>query len=96
NPSGGTAPVISNAGTITPKCSGSSIVFNATANPAGGTTFTGWTRPLNAGISQGVGTGNNGSINEILNNTTTAPVIVPYFYTLSYGNSGCITTQVVN
>jgi gliding motility-associated-like protein len=96
-PAAGTAPVINNAGTITTRCSGTSFAFNATANPAGGTTFTGWTRPLNPGISQSVGTGSNASINEILNNTTTAPVIVPYFYTLTYGGAAaCATTQVIN
>lgn len=95
NPSLGTAPVISNSATVVPRCSGSTFTFNATANPATGVTFA-WTRPVVNGISQGVNSGANNAINEVLNNTTTAPVLAYYFYTLNYSLGRCATTQVVS
>jgi hypothetical protein len=57
NLTGGTAPTISNKGTIAPKCSGASTTFTATASPSSGVTFQGWVRPNQYGIKENSSTG---------------------------------------
>ena len=93
NPAVGTAPSINNSATITPKCSGSTIAYNATASPSA--TFS-WIRPAQYGISQNSNTGNNNAINEVLNDTLSTPVSVYYFYNLTYGSGKCVNTYVVS
>lgn len=88
----GTAPNINNAATITPKCSGSTIAYNATASPSAAFS---WVRPAQYGISQNANLGNSNAINEVLNDTLSTPVSVYYFYNLTYGSGKCINTNVV-
>jgi gliding motility-associated-like protein len=97
NLTGGTAPIISNKGTIAPKCSGTSTTFTATASPSAGVTFQGWVRTNQYGIKENSSTGNSSAINETLNDTLNTPISVSYFYNLTYGTGGkCMTTEVVN
>lgn len=73
-------------------CSGS--LFNYTATTAaGGTTFT-WSRPVIQGISNAAGSGNSATINETLINTTTEPIIVVYYITMTPSNT-CPAVQEV-
>lgn len=95
NPAVGTAPTINNATTITPKCSGSTISYSATASPSSGVTFS-WVRPAQYGISQSSNLGTNNVINEVLNDTLSTPVSVYYFYNLTYGSNKCLNTYVVS
>jgi hypothetical protein len=85
-------PVFSSAGTAT-VCSG--IIFNYTPNSStGGTTYT-WSRQVLPTISNGAGAGaGTGNPAEILVNTSTTAVIVPYAYVLTAG--GCSNPQTVN
>lgn len=71
-------------------CSGTPFQYTAASN-TGGTTFT-WSRGVVAGISNPVGSGNSGSINETLINTTTSPVAVTYLVNLSPSGCGIIGT----
>jgi ribosomal protein S4E len=84
-------PVLSS--TLTPGaiCSGDTFTYTATSATSG-STFS-WTRAAVAGISQGASSGAIGSINEILTNTTTAPVNVTYEITTTA--NGCPTPQNV-
>ena len=71
-------------------CSGTPFNYSPVANVAG-TTFT-WNRALTTGISNAAASG-SGDPNEMLVNTTTAPVDVSYVYTLNSG--GCTSTTNV-
>jgi hypothetical protein len=64
-------------------CSQNSFVYTPTSGS--GNTYN-WTRPTVAGISNSPGSGSNG-ITEILENTTSSPVIVAYNYSLT--KTGC-------
>ncbi len=71
-----------NSATSATVCSGD--VFNYTATTAAAGTFTfAWTRPVVAGISNGAGSASSANVSETLINTTTAPVTVKYFFTIS-------------
>ncbi|HQQ96377.1 MAG TPA: hypothetical protein PLX35_03905, partial [Cyclobacteriaceae bacterium] len=77
-------PAISSSLSPTGICSGTSFNYTPTSTTAG-TTYA-WTRAVVGGISQGAGSG-TGAINEVLTNTTAAPVNVTYIYTLTA--NGC-------
>lgn len=69
------------------------VAFTYTATTATtGTTFA-WTRAAVSGISNATATGTGASINETLNNTTTAPIVVNYLITLTA--NGCNNTQTL-
>ncbi len=65
-------------------CSGAPVNYTLTATPPGA--IDSWYRPGVVGISQSIGTG-SGNINESLTNTTSGPVNVIYYLTLSA--NGC-------
>jgi len=71
-------------------CTNSSFSYSPTSATAG-TTFA-WNRAVVAGISNPSASGNNNP-NESLINTTTNPISVSYFYTLTA--NGCTNTQNV-
>ena len=78
---------------LTPSAVCSNTLFSYIAvSSITGTTLT-WVRSVVAGISNPAGSG-TGNINEILINTTSSNVTVPYVYTLTVG--GCINTVTVN
>jgi PKD-like domain/Bacterial Ig-like domain (group 2) len=66
-------------------CSGSTFTYSATGTPTGAS-FT-WSRAVVPGISQGVSTGANGNISEVLTNTTNSNVSVTYVFTVAA--NGC-------
>lgn len=72
-------------------CSGT--VFNYTPASATGSTSFSWSRAVLAAISNGAASGINNPA-EVLVNTTTNSVIVPYAYTLTA--NGCSNPQTVN
>jgi gliding motility-associated-like protein len=95
NPSATAAPTISNASTITDKCSNTTVSFTASASGVSATNFA-WTRPVTYGISQPAYTATNTNvISETLNNTNTTQVPVNYFFTMNYAGGACQTTQAV-
>ena len=61
-------------------CGGEVFSYEPTSS-TGGTTFS-WTRPAVSGISNPAASG-TGNPNEVLNNTTSNPVAVTYYYTLT-------------
>lgn len=71
-------------------CSGASFGYTPTSGTSG-TTFS-WSRASVTGISNANSSG-SGSINEILTNTTTAPINVVYVYVLT--SDGCTNSQNV-
>lgn len=75
-----------------PICSAISQNYSALSNIAG-TSIT-WTRSSVTGISNTAGAGTT-SVIEALINTTTAPITVPYLFTLSTPSS-CVSTQTIN
>jgi hypothetical protein len=77
-------PVLTSTLTPPAVCNNSVFAYTPTASVSG-TTFT-WSRAVVSGISNPASTG-TGSINEVLTNTTTAPVNVIYVYRLS--SNGC-------
>ncbi len=83
-------PVLST--TLTPPaiCSSSAFTYNPVSTPAG--TYL-WSRALVAGISNAAASGSNNP-NEVLFNTTAAPVTVNYVYSLSA--NGCTNSQTVS
>jgi hypothetical protein len=71
-------------------CDNAPFSYSATSS-APNTSFT-WTRPAVSGISNTPGNGNSGVINERLDNTTSNPVEVIYFFSLQTGpGAGCTT-----
>ena len=64
-------------------CSGA--LFNYTPTSATPGAAFGWTRAIVSGISNAAGSGTDNP-NEILTNTTTSQIIVPYIYTVSANN----------
>lgn len=72
-------------------CSGQVFTYTPTSSMPN-TAFS-WTRAVVAGISNTVGSG-SGNPNEILNNTTSAPINVTYVYTLNV--DGCINSTTYN
>lgn len=83
-------PILTSAATQT-ICSNRLLSYTPTSGVSG-TTFT-WSRAAVAGISNPANIG-AGSINETLINTTNAPVVVNYVYTLSA--NGCINPTTYN
>jgi gliding motility-associated-like protein len=77
-------PVLSSSLTTPPVCSASSLNYIATSTTLGATYA--WTRATIAGISQ-AGVSGVGNINEVLTNTTFAPIQVVYVYTVTA--NGC-------
>jgi gliding motility-associated-like protein len=71
-------------------CSGTSFTYTPTSAVAS-PTYT-WTRATINGITQ-PGTSNSGNVNELLTNTTSAPINVTYIYKISSPANGC--TSVV-
>lgn len=85
-------PTLSTSLTAT---AGSGNPFNYIPNSATtNITAAGWSRAVVAGISNAAASSASGIINETLINTTAAPVVVSYVYTLAIGS--CINTQTVN
>ena len=62
-------------------CSATPFAYTATSATSG-TTFT-WNRPVMAGISNVAKSGSNAFVNDTLINTTTLPVSVTYYFTLT-------------
>ncbi len=83
-------PILNSSLTPPAICSGSLFTYNPTSI-TGGTTF-GWSRAAVAGISNSASSG-FGNPNEILVNTSAAPVNVTYLYTLTA--NGCSNAQSV-
>jgi hypothetical protein len=79
------APVLTSSPTPSAICSGSTFSYVPTSSTPNPVTFA-WTRAVVGGISNGPGS-NNGNPNEILFNTTTAPIPVTYIFTLTA--NGC-------
>jgi PKD-like domain/Bacterial Ig-like domain (group 2) len=77
------------SGTTTPAaiCSGDAAIYNT---PGGGATFS-WTRAATVSDPAAASTG---SINEILHNTTTAPIVATYLYTVTL--NGCVNSSSSN
>ena len=69
------------------------VAFTYSANSATANTTYSWTRASVSGIANASGSGTGATINEILNNTTTAPIIVNYQITLTA--NGCTNTQTL-
>jgi gliding motility-associated-like protein len=85
-------PVLSTPLTIAAICSGATANYSA-ASSTTGATFS-WTRAANPSINGGVGgSGANNTISETLTNSTNAPVIVSYVFTITA--NGCSNTQTV-
>ncbi|MEY4281351.1 MAG: hypothetical protein RLZ39_763 [Bacteroidota bacterium] len=85
-------PTLSTSLTAT---AGSGNPFNYIPNSATtNITAAGWSRAVVVGISNAAASSASGIINETLINTTAAPVVVSYVYTLAIGS--CINTQTVN
>ncbi len=85
-------PTLSTSLTAT---AGSGNVFNYGPNSATtNITAAGWSRAVVAGISNAAASSASGIINETLINTTAAPVVVSYVYTLAIG--ACTNTQTLN
>ncbi len=76
--------IITSAATAT-VCNNTPVGYTATSSTVGATFA--WTRAVVVGISNPIGSGATSSINESLDNTTIAPVVVRYVITPSYG--GC-------
>ena len=72
-------------------CSGTNFSYTPNSSVAG--TVFNWSRALVAGISNGAAS-STGNPNEILINTSNAPVVVTYVYTLSA--NGCTNPSVFN
>ncbi|MBE0677698.1 MAG: hypothetical protein IH592_02925, partial [Bacteroidales bacterium] len=86
-------PIPTLSSTLTPAAICSATAFSYTPTSATvGTTFS-WTRATVAGITPVGPTSGNGNPNETLTNTTAAPIIVTYVYTLTA--NGCTNTQNV-
>jgi PKD repeat protein len=77
-------PILSSSRTIPVLCSGSAFYYIATSTTTGATFA--WSRATVSGITQ-AGTSGTGVINEILTNTTSAPIQVTYAFTVSA--NGC-------
>jgi gliding motility-associated-like protein len=84
-------PVLS--GTLTPAPVCSEDTFNYTpSSTSTGATFT-WTRAIQSGISNPIGTG-TGVINEVLVNTTTSVIPVDYLVSIT-SLDGCTNDQII-
>ena len=86
-------PVATLTSTLAPSaiCSNSLFSYTPTSSTPG--TVFNWTRNIISGISNPAGSGTDDP-NETLINTTNAPVVVTYVYTLSGG--GCSNTSTAN
>lgn len=62
-------------------CSNTPLSYTATT-ASSGVSFS-WVRPLIAGISNAAASGNSASISETLINTTSNPILVTYYFTIS-------------
>ncbi|MFN3489614.1 MAG: M36 family metallopeptidase [Emticicia sp.] len=62
-------------------CSNTPLSYTATT-AASGVSYN-WTRPAIAGISNAAASGSSANINESLINTTTYPILVKYYFTIS-------------
>jgi Fungalysin metallopeptidase (M36)/Ig-like domain CHU_C associated len=71
---------LNSATTLVSICSGETAEYNATT-AATGTTFS-WTRPAIAGISNPASNGTGSYFNEVLNNTSSFPITVTYYFTV--------------
>ena len=73
-------------------CSNTAFIYNPTSNTLG--TIIGWTRPNIIGLANVAASG-IGNPNEVLVNTSTGVITVPYLFTLTTP-TGCVSTQTVN
>ncbi|MFZ2339055.1 MAG: PKD-like domain-containing protein, partial [Bacteroidales bacterium] len=85
-------PVLNSTLTPDPICSGSAFSYT----PESSVPLTGfaWTRAAVAGILPGTDGSGNGNPNEVLENTTSAPITVRYQYVLSA--NGCTNSTIFN
>jgi hypothetical protein len=72
----------------------SNNVFTYTATSSSATTGYSWTRPAIAGISNSAGSGSSANVSETLINTTTDPITVKYYFTLS--EDACSVPQTIS
>ena len=73
-------------------CSNTAFIYNPTSNTLG--TIIGWTRPNIIGLANVAASG-VGNPNEVLVNTSTGLITVPYLFTLTTP-TGCVSTQTIN
>ncbi len=73
-------------------CSNSAFIYNPTSNTLG--TTIAWTRPNIIGLANVAASG-VGNPNEVLVNTSTGVISVPYLFTLTTP-TGCVSTQTIN
>ena len=85
-------PRISSVITAPPICTNS--VFNYAAQSTVVNTSYSWTRAAIAGIQNPANSASGNIIQEILINTTTAPIVVPYTFTLTA--RGCVVTETIS
>ena len=85
-------PRISSVITAPPICTNS--VFNYEAQSTVVNTSFSWTRAAIAGIQNPANSASGNIIQEILINTTTAPIVVPYTFTLTA--RGCVVTETIS
>jgi gliding motility-associated-like protein len=85
-------PVLTSTLTPPAMCSGSAFMYTPTSGTPGA--IFNWTRDVVSGISNIAGNGAGGP-NEILTNTSTAPVVVTYVYTVSANGCTSATTYSV-
>ena len=89
-------PTPSLSSTLSPAaiCSASTFAYTATSATvaSSGSTVMTWSRATIAGITQ-AGTTGTGNISETLTNTTNAPIVVTYVYTIA--SNGCNATNNV-
>ncbi|MFL5748581.1 MAG: Ig-like domain repeat protein, partial [Niastella sp.] len=77
----GDLPVLTSTLTPSPICSGSTFSYTPTYNGDVGDIMN-WTRPSITGINGGASGSGTGNVNEVLTNTTGAPVVVTYIYSI--------------
>lgn len=87
------APPILSSALTRQVCSGAAFNYSATSTTTG-LTFS-WSRAATSGISNAATSASGNAISEVLTNTTTAPIVVPYTVTLTT-NYGCVVNTTVN
>ena len=86
------SPVLNSGLTFAPVCDNAPIAYPATSSSTG--VSLSWTRPVVAGISNGIGSG-SGDILDSVHNTTDSSIVVTYIYTLNLTGTACSNNQAV-
>jgi len=89
------SPVLNSGLTFAPVCDNAPIAYAATTSTTAIPVTLSWTRPVVAGISNGIGGPTAGDILDSLHNTTDSGVVVTYIYTLNLTGTICSNTQSV-